>query len=135
MLRNLSLGTIVDLRNHDEATRDGIGVLPANGLDYHHFPLLEERGEPPPMEEADIAERLSATYQWIIHNSGELLAQVVTTIDSSRDNAAVFHCSAGKDRTAAQGALEAAVKQLNGTSPSKLSLKKFNSLAKSHRIT
>ena len=105
VLRNLSLGTMVDLRNHDEATRDGIGILPANGLDYHHFPLLEERGEPPAMEDADIAERLSATYQWIIHNSGELLAQVVTTIDSSRDNAAVFHCSAGKDRTGIIAAL------------------------------
>ena len=105
VLEDLGLGTMVDLRNRDEASRDGTGVLPANGLDYHHFPLLEERGEPPPMDGADIAERLSATYQWIIHNSGELLAEAVTIIAASRDNAAVFHCSAGKDRTGIIAAL------------------------------
>lgn len=105
VLEDLSLRTMVDLRNCDEASRDGIGVLPANGLDYHHFPLLEERGESPPMDGTCIAERLSATYQWIIHNSGRLLAEAVTVIAGSRDSAVVFHCSAGKDRTGIIAAL------------------------------
>jgi protein tyrosine/serine phosphatase len=113
-LGELGLGTMLDLRNREEASRDGTGVLPANGLDYHHFPLLEERGEAPPMNGADIAERLSDTYQWIIHNSGEMLAEAVTIISQSpgnpgrpgnRGSAAVFHCSAGKDRTGIIAAL------------------------------
>ncbi len=110
-LGDLGLGTMLDLRNRDEASRDGTGALPENGLEYHHFPLLEERGEPPPMNGADIAERLSATYQWIIHNSGELLAEAVTVISRSPrfsrgpGSAAVFHCSAGKDRTGIIAAL------------------------------
>ena len=110
-LGDLGLGTMLDLRNRDEASRDGTGVLPENGLDYHHFPLLEERSEPLPMDGADIAERLSATYQWIIHNSGGLLAEAVNVISRSHGNsrndrnAAVFHCSAGKDRTGIIAAL------------------------------
>ena len=95
----LGIQTMVDLRNHDEVRRDGAGVLADSGPDYHHFPLLEKRGEIPPIGGADVAERLAVTYQWIIENSGGLIAEAVTTIARNKGRAAVFHCSAGKDRT------------------------------------
>ena len=95
----LGIQTMVDLRNHDEVRRDGAGILANSGPDYHHFPLLEERGEIPPIGGADVAERLAVTYQWIIENSGGLIAEAVTTIARKKGRAAVFHCSAGKDRT------------------------------------
>lgn len=104
-LRELGLQTMIDLRNHDEVRRDGTGPLKSSGLEYHHFPLLEERGSPPPIAGADVAERLSVTYQWIIHNSGALIADAVTTIADNRGEPAVFHCSAGKDRTGIIAAL------------------------------
>ena len=104
-LRRLGLQTMIDLRNHDEVRRDGTGLLKSSGLGYHHFPLLEERGSPPPIAGADVAERLSVTYQWIVHNSGALIADAVTTIADKRGQPAVFHCSAGKDRTGIIAAL------------------------------
>ena len=95
----LGLRAIVDLRNHDEVKRDGNGALPDSGLDYYHFPLLEERGSPPPIDGADVAERLAITYEWMVHNAGALIAETVTTIAHRCEQSLVFHCSAGKDRT------------------------------------
>ena len=40
----LDIKLVVDLRNTDEAQRDGRGPLPGMGAQYQHFPLLEERG-------------------------------------------------------------------------------------------
>ena len=80
----LGIQTMVDLRNHDEVRRDGAGILAESGPDYHHFPLLEKWGEIPPIEGTDLAERLAVTYQWIVQNSGGLIAEAVTTIARNR---------------------------------------------------
>ena len=100
----LKIGLVVDLRNTDEAQRDGRGPLPEMGADYQHFPLLEERGIPP-FTGGDVAERLSTTYQWLIHNSGSLVAEAVNAIGAADEKTVVFHCSAGKDRTGLLAAL------------------------------
>ena len=102
--RDLGIGLVVDLRNSNEAQRDGIGPLPGLGANYRHFPLLEERGIPP-FTGGDVAERLSATYQWLTNNSGGLLAEAVNSIGSLDNSSVVFHCSAGKDRTGVLAAL------------------------------
>ena len=102
-INEFNIGLVVDLRNSDEAERDGRGPLPGLGADYRHFPLLEERGFPP-FTGQDVVERLSSTYQWLIHNSGVRVAQAVSAIGES-EGAVVFHCSAGKDRTGLLAAL------------------------------
>lgn len=120
----LGLASIIDLRNTDEAARDGIGPLPGLGLDYAHFPLLDGRGFPPiagrPADgetvpgpsraewgrrRSDIVQRLSDTYLWILDNSGGALAAAVNAIAARLDRPLVFHCSAGKDRTGMAAAL------------------------------
>ena len=100
----LNIGLVVDLRNSDEATRDGKGPLPSMGAEYMHFPLLEERGFPP-FTGGDVVERLSDSYQWLLHNSGPRVAGAVTAIAATGGSPAVFHCSAGKDRTGLLAAL------------------------------
>ena len=100
----LNIGLVVDLRNSDEAERDGRGPLPELGAKYRHFPLLEERGFPP-FTGGDVVERLSSTYQWLIHNSGPRVADAVNAIADADGKAVVFHCSAGKDRTGLLAAL------------------------------
>ncbi len=102
--QELGVGLVVDLRNSNEAQRDGIGPLPVLGANYRHFPLLEERGIPP-FTGGDVAERLSATYQWLTNNSGGLLAEAVNAIGEVGGESVVFHCSAGKDRTGVLAAL------------------------------
>ena len=129
----LGLAAIIDLRNTDEAARDGVGLLPGLGLDYAHFPLLDGRGFPPiagrPADghpapgqsgagwgrpRSDIVERLADTYLWILDNSGGQLAAAVNAIAARLGRPLVFHCSAGKDRT---GMVAALLLELLGVAP------------------
>lgn len=129
----LGLASIIDLRNTDEAARDGVGLLPGLGLDYAHFPLLDGRGFPPiagrPADgetgpgpsraewgrrRSDIVQRLTDTYLWILDNSGGALAAAVNAIAARLDRPLVFHCSAGKDRT---GMVAALLLELLGVAP------------------
>lgn len=129
----LGLAAIIDLRNTDEAARDGVGPLPGLGLDYAHFPLLDGRGFPPiaghsadgnpgpgqsrakwGRPRSDIVQRLSDTYLWILDNSGGQLAAAVNAIAARLDRPLVFHCSAGKDRT---GMVAALLLELLGVAP------------------
>ena len=110
-IQDLNIGLVVDLRNPNEAERDGRGPLLDLGADYRHVPLLEGRGIPP-FTGGDVVERLSATYQWLIHNSGPRVAEAVNAVAASLRSepaegrgAVVFHCSAGKDRTGMLAAL------------------------------
>ena len=100
----LDIRLVVDLRNPDEAERDGRGPLPELGADYTHHPLLLERGFPP-FTGGDVVERLSSTYQWLIHNSGPRVADAINAIAGADGRGVVFHCSAGKDRTGLLAAL------------------------------
>ena len=97
-MEELGIRLVVDLRNPDEAERDGRGPLPELGVSYTHHPLLLERGFPP-FTGGDVVERLSSTYQWLIHNSGPRVADAINAIAGANGSAVVFHCSAGKDRT------------------------------------
>ena len=102
-IEELHIDLVLDLRNSNEAERDGKGPLPALGAQYLHLPLLEERGIPPFTGE-NVVERLSATYLWLIQNSGPLVAEAVEAIAGS-ESGVVFHCSAGKDRTGLTAAI------------------------------
>ena len=97
-MEELGIRLVVDLRNPDEADRDGKGPLPGMGAGYTHHPLLLERGFPP-FTGGDVVERLSSTYLWLVHNSGPRVAAAVNAIADADGSGVVFHCSAGKDRT------------------------------------
>ncbi len=103
-IEELNIGLVVDLRNTNEAERDGRGPLPGLGVEYRHFPFLEGRGIPP-FTGGDVVERLSSTYQWLLHNSGLLVGEAVNAIGAADGKGVVFHCSAGKDRTGMLAAL------------------------------
>ena len=95
----LGISAVIDLRNSDGVLTDGRGLLALSGIGYHHFPFLERRGIPPPTDGEDSALRLAEVYQWMLHNSGDLMAQAFTTLAQQVNHPALFHCSAGKDRT------------------------------------
>ena len=112
----LNIGLVVDLRNTSEAKRDGCGPLPELGVEYRHFPLLDERGAIPSFTGGDIAGRLTTTYQWMVQNSGSGIAEAISCIGNTLDEGrgAVFHCSAGKDRT---GILAGMILEVLGMEP------------------
>ena len=53
----------------------------------------------PPGPGDDPVVRLTHAYQWIIGNSGTRIAETLETLSQASNLPAVFHCTAGKDRT------------------------------------
>ena len=109
----LGIKTVVDLRSSSGVLDDGRGLLALSGIAYHQFPFLERRGIEPPTSGVDSEHRLSLIYQWILHNAGTLMAQAFTTLAQDVNQPALFHCSAGKDRTGVLGATNLAVLGVN----------------------
>ena len=95
---SLGIQSVVDLRSSG-GTNDGRGLLASSGIGYHQFPFLERRGFLPPTSGKEVAKRLTDMYQWILLNAGTLVAQAFTTLAQPVNQPALFHCSAGKDRT------------------------------------
>ncbi len=107
---SLGIQSVVDLRSSG-GTNDGRGLLASSGIGYHQFPLLERRGFLPPTSGKEVAKRLTDMYQWILLNAGTLVAQAFTTLAQPVNQPALFHCSAGKDRT---GVLSATILDVLG---------------------
>ena len=107
---NLGIQSVVDLRSSG-GTNDGRGLLASSGIGYHQFPFLERRGFLPPTSGKEVAKRLTDMYQWILLNAGTLVAQAFTTLAQPVNQPALFHCSAGKDRT---GVLSATILDVLG---------------------
>lgn len=104
----MGLRTVIDLRSQTEI--DDHGRAPeAAGRAWHHLPMLDqvklappepgsepERTEPPPPGEGYLA--ISERYS-------ESIAQVFRLLGEPAAYPAVFHCTAGKDRTGILAAL------------------------------
>ena len=110
IIETLGLVSVVDLRSSG-GTNDGRGLLASSGIGYHQFPLLERRGFLPPTSGEEVEARLTEMYQWLLFNAGTLMAQAFTTMAQPVNHPAVFHCSAGKDRT---GVLSATILDVLG---------------------
>ena len=97
---SLGVLSVVDLRsNGGETSNDGRGLLAQSGIAYHQFPFLERRGVLPPTSGEEVEKRLTDMYQWVLMNAGSLVAQAFAALAQPMNQPALFHCSAGKDRT------------------------------------
>ena len=97
---SLGVLSVVDLRsNGGETSNDGRGLLAQSGIAYHQFPFLERRGVLPPTSGEEVEIRLTDMYQWVLMNAGSLVAQAFAALAQPMNQPALFHCSAGKDRT------------------------------------
>lgn len=102
MLREMRVVSVIDLREEKEVANipdavDGLGAR------YSHMPLLGNRYFP---LDANIPDRivleppsLPALYAAMIETAGPRFVDVITHLSEVENDAAVFHCSAGKDRT------------------------------------
>jgi protein-tyrosine phosphatase len=92
----LGVGAIVDLRSTGEVGVDGRGQLGDRPPVYHHLPLFDgplavDPALPPPLTLAD-------RYFLIVEQAKAPIARVVTAL-AECSTPAVYHCTAGKDRT------------------------------------
>ena len=102
MLKEMRIASVVDLREEKEVANipdavDGLGAR------YSHMPLLGNRYFPLDKDRPDRivldTPSLPALYAAMIETAGSRFVDVITHIADVEQDAAVFHCSAGKDRT------------------------------------
>lgn len=101
-MRELRIASVLDLRE----TRETVNIpddLDGLGAEYVHLPILGDRYYPMDPEREDrivlSSPSLPALYAVMIDTAGPLFVEAITLLSQERDGAAVFHCSAGKDRT------------------------------------
>ncbi len=108
VLRALGIRTVIDLRSGTEVERSRFDVG-AHPVALHHFPFIEEL---PDAEEFDRRPGLlGSQYQEMLRDAGGQILSALEVLAAPGALPAVFHCTAGKDRT---GVLSAIVLSLLG---------------------
>ena len=110
-LADLGLVTVIDLRTGQEL--EEVGRISEPDLTYHHLPMLDvlpDRTTYPAWVDASyVAER----YEGMLEKGADAVAEALLILADPASYPAVFHCTAGKDRT---GLLAAVVLGLLGVS-------------------
>lgn len=104
VFHDLGLRTVIDLRSQHELDDHG-QLRPAAGtVVVHHLPMLDEVGgpsrplpDPPPREAAALT--AGDAYISMADQGRNAIARAVTLLARPERLPAVFHCTAGKDRT------------------------------------
>jgi protein-tyrosine phosphatase len=105
VLADTGLATVVDLRTSDEAERAGRFPVHEVSVRYFDLPLtnvLPHQMEPPPPGE-DFS--LAGQYLDMLSGGAPAIGRVLALLADDEALPAVFHCSAGKDRTGIISAL------------------------------
>jgi protein-tyrosine phosphatase len=108
--RALGLRTVLDLRSSTEIEDYGRLSVIDDGLAWHNIPMLDnvklappDPSNPPPTPPEPLAP--GEGYFMIAKQFGPSIAQVFTQLSGEQALPAVFHCTAGKDRTGIIAAL------------------------------
>ena len=108
VLRALGIRTVIDLRSGSELERGGFDV-DAHPVAFHHFPFIDEL---PDAQEFDRRPGLlGSQYLEMVRDAGGQILAALEVLAAPDALPAVFHCTAGKDRT---GVLSAIVLSLLG---------------------
>jgi protein-tyrosine phosphatase len=108
VMRDLGIRTVVDLRSGYEVEQSRFDV-DAHPADFHHFPFIDQL---PDVETWDRQPGLlGAQYKEMLDDAAPQIIGALEVLASPAAHPAVFHCTAGKDRT---GLLSALVLSLLG---------------------
>jgi protein-tyrosine phosphatase len=108
VMRDLGIRTVVDLRSGHEVEQSRFDVE-AHPVDFHHFPFIDEL---PDVEQWDRRPGLLGTqYKEMLDDAAPQIIGALEVLTAPDSRPAVFHCTAGKDRT---GLLSALVLSLLG---------------------
>jgi protein-tyrosine phosphatase len=104
-LLDLGVATVIDLRTVDEAEQRGrfpVAQVPVRYVDLPLTDVLPTTEEMPSWAEASY---VASRYALMVAEGGPALTRAFDALASSDSLPAVFHCSAGKDRTGVLSAL------------------------------
>lgn len=101
-LRKLGLSTVIDLRQPQELERDPNSLAGAAGIDYQNVEIWGhiDAADDHPVDRFDI----TAFYLRALDHAGPAFVRVLSLL-AAAPGAALFHCTAGKDRTGLVAAL------------------------------
>jgi protein-tyrosine phosphatase len=104
-LVELGLTTVIDLRTVGEL--EGRGRFPDDvvPVDYHHLPLTDVLPPPEDLERYREPDFVTARYRQMFTEGSSSITRAVHVLAAPNALPAVFHCSAGKDRTGVVAAL------------------------------
>jgi protein-tyrosine phosphatase len=108
VMRELGIRTVVDLRSGDEVEQSRFDVA-GHPVTFHHFPFI--KALPKPDEFAQAPGFLGNQYTEMLDQATPQIIGALTALTAPEARPAVFHCTAGKDRT---GLLSALVLSLVG---------------------
>jgi protein-tyrosine phosphatase len=104
-LADLGLATVIDLRTVGEVEQRGRFPEVVFEVDYHHLPLTDVLPPTEDLSRYDEPAFVTSRYQQLFSEGSSSLAQAVRVLAEPGALPAVFHCSAGKDRTGILAAL------------------------------
>jgi protein-tyrosine phosphatase len=105
LLAELGLATVVDLRTVGEL--DERGRFPAHHLEveYHHLPLTDVLPPERDLQRYSEPAFVTSRYLQLFDEGASSIARAIEVLAAPGALPAVFHCSAGKDRTGVLAAL------------------------------
>ena len=109
-IRQLGVATVIDLRTTAEVD-EGRFDAEATPVSFHHLPFMESVPDPESFKATPGL--LASTYIDMIDEAGDKVAKAIEILAEPSHQPAIFHCTAGKDRT---GVLAALVLGLLGVS-------------------
>lgn len=92
----LRIGDILDLRSSGELRSEGRGPLEREPIRFHHVPLFD--GDTGAARDQHVGGDLAGRYFLLAEFAKPAIARTITILAES-DDAVVYHCAAGKDRT------------------------------------
>jgi len=98
-LTELGLVTVIDLRTVGELESRGRFPIDAVAVEYHHLPLSETMPGTEEVPDWGESEFVVARYKQLLTIGWDSITAAVGLLATDGNLPAVFHCSAGKDRT------------------------------------
>jgi protein-tyrosine phosphatase len=105
VLAGLGIVSIVDLRTADEAGQRGKWHVHVGNATYHHFPMLDVLPDEEELSGWDDPIRVGTHYLDMAARASDAIGATIRTLAQPASLPAMFHCSAGKDRTGVLAAL------------------------------
>jgi protein-tyrosine phosphatase len=102
-VEELGVSIVIDLRSAEELNRAPNPLRGRPGFAYHHVPLLDGLNSAP--DRPPEIESLPEMYKSLLTNAAPQIGGVFRILSRREGRRAVFHCTAGKDRTGVIAAL------------------------------
>ncbi len=102
VMREIGIRTVVDLRSGEEVEQSRFDVE-AHPVTFHHFPFVETLPDAEEFERTPVF--FPAKYVQMVEEAAPQIVGALTALAAPDALPAVFHCTAGKDRTGVLSAL------------------------------